>query len=181
MSNQIRSETRRERYDQKTSGARNLPLSIVTVNFDHCDNLAFTVRTAACYGVRDIFVIGSIPDRKLINPKSGSLFDYVNLRSFAQPIHFLKYAAENNFKLVSAEITDTAVSLFNYHFDLNTHNCLVLGHETTGVPVEIISNSECVYIPMPGVGFCLNTSQAGTAIMTEYVRQYIAGAVHERN
>ena len=57
---------------------------------------------------------------------------------------------------------------------MDAHTCLVLGHEKTGVPVEFIINGDSIYIPMPGIGFCLNTSQAGTAIMTEYVRQYMS-------
>lgn len=168
-----REETRRQRYDRKKKNALSLPLSIVTVNFDFNDNLAFTIRTAACYGVDNIYVIGSIPDRKYLSPRSGSLIDYVNLTSFSRPRDFVDFARENEYNIVSAELTDDSVSLFDYEFDMSKHTCLVLGHETTGVPVECILNGESIYIPMPGVGFCLNTSQTGTAIMTEYVRQYL--------
>lgn len=170
----MRTKTRKQRYNSKVDSAIKLPLSIVTVNFDFDDNLAFTIRTAACYGVQNIFVIGSIPDRKLINSKSGSLYDYVNLKSFNSPIEFLEFSRKNNFNLVSAELNENSSNLFDYKFDMKNHTCLVLGHETTGVPIELILNGDSVYIPMPGVGFCLNTSQTGTAIMTEYVRQYLS-------
>lgn len=169
----MRTETRRQRYDQKKSGAISLPLSVVTVNFDCDDNLAFTIRTAACYGVDTIYVIGSVPDRKFLDPRSGSLYDYVNIYSFSHPRDFIEFAKENKYRIVSAELTEDAISLFDYEFDMETHTCLVLGHETTGVPIECILNGDSVFIPMPGIGFCLNTSQTGTAIMTEYVRQYL--------
>lgn len=172
----MRNKTRRERYNLKKKTAVSLPLGIVTVNFDFNDNLAFTIRTAACYGAYDIHVIGSIPDRSLINPKSGSLVDYVNLHSYSNPSKFLQWSRKNNIKLISAELSDDATSLFDYDFNFCEKTCLVLGHETTGIPVEILMNSEKVYVPMPGIGFCLNTSQTGTAIMTEYVRQYFKGS-----
>jgi tRNA G18 (ribose-2'-O)-methylase SpoU len=170
----MRKETRRERYESKVKTAIDLPLSIVTVSFDFDDNLAFTIRTAACYGVRDIYVIGKIPDRSKINPKSGSLVDYVNIRSFANPRDFVSFANDNDFCLVSAELTDDSVCLFDYEFNIDRHTCIALGHETTGVPIELILNGDVVFIPMLGVGYCLNTSQTGTAVMTEYVRQYLS-------
>ena len=97
----------------------------------------------------------------------------MNLRSFSKPSDFVEFAKENKFNIVSAELNSEATSLFDYEFDMHTHTCIVLGHETAGVPVECILNGECVFVPMPGVGFCLNTSQTGTAIMTEYVRQFL--------
>lgn len=170
----MRNETRRERYDRKGRRSLQLPISFVTINFDCDDNLAFTIRTAACYGARNIYVIGSIPPRKFLNPKSGSLYDYVNLIGFSNPSSFLRYARDRDMNLISAEISDSATSLYDYQFDFNRHTGIVLGHETTGVPVDIVMNSAHVYVPMPGPGFCLNTSQTGTAFITEYSRQYFA-------
>jgi len=151
-----------------------MPLSLVAINFEVDDNLAFLVRTAACYGVSDVYVIGSIPPRKNLYPRSGSLSDEFDLRIFQNPSCFLKFAREKGMFLISAEITDSSTSLHDYRFDFSKHTALVLGNETSGVPVEILLNSETVHIPMPGLGFCLNTSQTGTAFVHEYSRQYLA-------
>ena len=59
-----------------------------------------------------------------------------------------------------------------HSFDFSRHVCLVLGHEEHGVPIEILNNSDKIYIPMPGVGFCLNTSQAGNIILYETIKRY---------
>jgi tRNA G18 (ribose-2'-O)-methylase SpoU len=173
-----RDKTRRERYDGKkiTSGCP--PLSIVTVNFEYGNNIAFTIRTAVCYGVRNLYVIGSVPDRRILNPKSGSLYDYLNITSFSTPSAFLEYCRQRDMHIVSAELTDKSVSLFDYKFDLSRNICLALGNEMTGVPVELINEGDLIYIPMIGQGYCLNTAQAGTAIMTEYVRQFLRGGNH---
>lgn len=169
----VREETRRERYDSKREQALVMPVSLVTVNFEFDDNLAFLIRTAACYGVSDVYVIGSIPPRKILHPKSGSLSDEYELRSFSRPGDFLRFAQRNDFQLISAELTNNSTSLHEYSFDFSRHTCIVLGNEMTGVPVEILYHSEVVHIPMPGVGFCLNTSQTGTAFVHECSRQFL--------
>lgn len=168
----MRDETRRERYNNKAESSIQLPVSFVTINFEISDNIAFLIRTAACYGATQVNVIGSIPPRSYLNPRSGSLYDYVTIRQFSRPSDFLRYSREMNLDLVTAEIGASAVSLYDFEFNFSKHTAIVLGHETTGIPPEITFASKQVYIPMPGVGFCLNTSQTGTAMITEYSRQY---------
>jgi tRNA G18 (ribose-2'-O)-methylase SpoU len=173
----VRTETRRNRYSRKKDGAMSLPVSFTTINFEFDDNLAFLIRTAACYGMSHINVIGSIPDRKNLNPKSGSLFDYVEIRKYLTPRDFLNRMTADGVKLISADISDNAHSLYEYDFDTESESTIILGNESTGIPVEIMINSEEVFIPMPGIGFCLNTSQSGTAFATEYSRQYFSRGV----
>jgi tRNA G18 (ribose-2'-O)-methylase SpoU len=130
-----------------------MPVSFVAVNFDFDDNIAFLLRTAACYGSYNMYIIGRVPDRTFLNPRSGSLYDYVNIRSFSTPTSFVNYCRDNNIKLVSAELADGSISLFEYKFDTTCKTAIVLGHETLGVPVELLINSDKIYIPMPGKGF----------------------------
>lgn len=153
-------------------GAQKLPVSLVAINFRCDENLAFLIRTAACFGASTLYVIGSVPSRKEMFNSSGSLVDFMDLIQFSTPRDFLDYARENKLKLVSAELTDDAVNLYEYEFGRSEHTAIILGNEATGVPVELLVNSDVVYIPMPGLGFCLNTSQTGTAMISEYARQY---------
>jgi tRNA G18 (ribose-2'-O)-methylase SpoU len=167
-----REETRLERYLKKSSSAVKLPISFVTIHF-HCDeNLAFLIRTAACFGVHSIHVIGSIPPRRDLYNPSGSLIDFVSLYQYSRPSDFLAYSRDNNLALVSAEISDDSTSLYNYKFNLNRETAIVLGNESAGIPVEVLINSDTVHIPMLGPGYCLNTSQTGTSLITEYSRQF---------
>ena len=80
------------------------------------DNLGFLIRSAACFGLKSVMVIGSVPDRKLINPTSGSLVDYVDIKQFSTPSKFLKHVRENNIELVSAEFTDNSTPLEKFKF-----------------------------------------------------------------
>jgi len=168
----MRTETRVGRILNKMSGYKPLPFSFVTINFQFEDNIAFTIRTAACFGADHIAVIGALPPRSAIHSASGSTVDFVKILQFANPSEYLQYARENNIKVVAAELCSHAKNLFQYNFDFSGHTAIVLGHETLGVPEEICLNNDCVYIPMPGFGPCLNTSQTGTAVASEYIRQY---------
>jgi len=167
-----RSKTRRERYSEKIKDAIEVPLAIATVSFSFDENLAFLIRSAACFGVRDIFVMGSLPDRSFLNPRSGSLYDYMRFKTFSNPMYFNEFCDNNSYKRVAVELTEDAESVFDYKFNFEEKIVLVLGNEETGVPAEISLKNDSIFIPMNGLGYCLNVSHAGTAVMSEYCRQF---------
>lgn len=173
-----RNNTRRERYDSKASKAISLPAAIATVSFDFDDNIAFTLRAAACLGLSELMIIGVAPSRSFLNSRSGSLYDYIKISTFTNPVEFNVYCREMEHKVVAVEMTANAVSLHNYSFSFDKKTVLVLGNETTGVPGNITETNDTVFIPMFGSGYCLNTSQAGVAAMYEYSRQFSASIKH---
>jgi len=134
--------------------------------------LGYLIRSAACFGAKFLHVIGTMPNRSSVNSLSGSLYDYVNIIQHDTPTAFLSYVRDKKIKLISAEICEGAIPIDTYKFNYNSDICLVVGNESTGVPIEILLNSEKIYIPMPGVGFCLNTSQAANIVLYEAVKQY---------
>ena len=167
-----REETRRQRYDAKKKTAKTFPVSIATVNFKHDGNIGYLIRSAACFGATAVHVIGSLPKRKVLNPLSGSLVDYIDISEHRDPAAFIEYARENNIKLISAELCKESESIETYDFDFSQPVCIVVGHEETGIPVEILNNSDKIYIPMPGVGYCLNTSQVANILLYEATTRY---------
>ena len=169
----MRDKTRRERYDEKARNARTFPISLVCINFQCDGNLGYLIRAAACFGAEHVHVIGDLPKRSELNAPSGSLYDYVKIKNHSSPHAFLNYIRDNQIRLVSAEICEGAQSLASYNFDFSSPLALVVGNEELGIPVEILKNSEKVHIPMPGVGYCLNTSQAANILIYEAVKQYM--------
>lgn len=173
----MRVETRRDRYDNKIKNgeAKSFPISLCAINFQCDENLAYLIRTAACFGSTDLHVIGSIPSYEELRRKSGTLNHYVNLHQYSTPSQFLQYARKSGMGVLSAEIEDDAKNIHSYDFvnaiNRYGHICVVVGNETTGVPQEILANSEKIFIPMPGLGFCLNTSQTANIMMYEAVKQ----------
>lgn len=168
----VRRATRRERYNQNLSTAKQFPIELCTVNFMHDGNLGYLIRAAACFGVEKIHVIGSCSSRSVLNPLSGSLYDYVQIQQYSSPREFLDMVKSTSLSLISAEISEDSISLFSYDFPTDRRICLVVGQEQYGVPVDILVNSEAkLEIPMPGVGFCLNTSQAANILLYEATKQ----------
>ena len=170
---------RRERYATKVSGAKTMPISIATINFRHEVNVAYVVRAAACFGANEVCVIGHLPKRRLINELSGSMYDYVSVRQFKSPSGFLEYARADNTILISAELPDDCAgkksrNFFDYKFDFSRKYCIIVGNESYGVPVEISAHSDLVYVPMMGVGYCLNTAQTANILLYEASKQYCA-------
>jgi len=164
--------TRKQRYERKKEDATHAPFSMCCINFMHDGNLAYLIRSAACFGVETVHVIGSVPSRSALNSLSGSLFDYVKIEQHSNPRSFLDFAKSNSIKLIAAEICEGSRALASYNFDFSINTILVVGNETSGVPVEILQNSDKIYIPMPGVGYCLNTSQAANILLYEASKQY---------
>ena len=168
----MRVETRRQRYDEKLKIAKKYPISLCAINFRVDDNLGYLVRSAACFGAERLYVIGHVPERSRIKASSGSLTDYVEIIQFSRPSEFLTHMEMEGIKVISAELVEGARPLSSYTFDFSRPVCLVVGNEQAGVSTEILMQSEVLYIPMPGVGYCLNTAQAANILLYEAVKQF---------
>jgi tRNA G18 (ribose-2'-O)-methylase SpoU len=167
-----REKTRRQRYDNKLKTAKKYPISLCAINFRVDDNLGYLVRSAACFGAERLYVVGHVPERSCIKAASGSLIDYVEIVSFTTPRDFVEYTKSEGIQIVTAELVEGARPLASYTFNFNSHITLVVGNEESGVPPEISGNSQVLYIDMPGVGYCLNTSQAANIFLYEATKQY---------
>ena len=170
-------KTRRDRYNEKIANGevKTFPFSLCAVNFQCDENIAYLIRTAACFGLQDVHVIGAMPDYEDVRRKSGTLHSFVNIHQYSNPSQFLEYARRTGMSVISVELTDNAFNLHNLNIpaliEYSGHICFVVGNETTGVPAEIVHTTTNVYIPMPGAGFCLNTSQAANIVIYEAVKQ----------
>jgi tRNA G18 (ribose-2'-O)-methylase SpoU len=171
MSNH-REQTRRQRYNNKRQVAQTFPISIATVNFMFDENLGFVVRSAACFGANTVHVIGSMPQTSILRSKSGSIDEFINIIQHNNPTDFLDWCRANNTQIVSAEINEGAIEINDYQPNFSSPICIVVGHEETGVPAEISASGDNVFIEMPGVGFCLNTSQTANIMLYDFVNKF---------
>lgn len=168
-------KTRRERHHDKQKVAEKFPISIATVNLKHEVNLAYVIRAAVCFGAEEVCVIGGYPSRRLMNELSGSLFDYIKVRAFPNPNALISYTEREDIALVSIELPPDEFKshpITEYKFDFSKRICLVTGHETFGVPADILFKSEIIHIEMPGAGFCLNTATTAAIALYEATKQF---------
>ncbi len=175
FSPQLLRKTRAERHIDKAPTAQTIPVSVATVNF-RCDgNIGFIIRAMACFGSMDLHIIGAAPNYRDMVSLSGGLNRLINITQHKNPSALVEYTRAEQIPLVSVELDDRAIPLSELKVEKGKRLMLVLGHETTGVPEEILHASDMiVYIPMPGVGFCLNTSQAGNIVLYELAKQLLA-------
>jgi tRNA G18 (ribose-2'-O)-methylase SpoU len=167
----LREETRLERYKRKLKGAQKLPFYLVTSSFGNDDNVGLIIRAGACFGAKSIWVIGKLPKRRFLRAKSGSMLDFIDIKTFSGPTEFLQHCRESDVQIYSAEIAEDSESILRHTWKYNFHSAIVIGNEHLGVPTEILHHSKKIYVPMPGFGYCLNTSQAGTVLAYDYFRQ----------
>lgn len=170
----MRNETRRQRYKMKQQESKNFPVEVACINFKHEPNIGYVIRAAACFGASRVNLIGSGPESKELRELSGTTSDFIQVNNFSNPHEFLTYCRSNNIQIVSAELTDNARSIYDYRYPTDCKVCIVVGNEQTGVPADILQHSEIVQIPMPGVGYCLNTAQACNIMLFEYTKQMAA-------
>lgn len=171
-------KTRYQKAVEKNKVAEVRPVSLGCVHLHSDGNLGFMVRAAACFGAKEVLVIGSIPEERILRQFSCSMNFFINIKSFPNSREFLRYTRKNNIHIVSLEICERSKNILDYKFPMNKEVCILTGNESTGVPNEIIMKSDCISIPNPGPAPCMNTSQAANVALFEYTRQR---SVFERN
>ncbi len=109
-------KTRRDRYNAKLASGKvkTFPFSICAVNFQCDENIAYLIRTAACFGLQDVHVIGSMPDYEDVRRKSGTLHDFVNIHQYSNPSQFLDYARRTKISFICFHLGSNA----SFFFDL---------------------------------------------------------------
>jgi tRNA G18 (ribose-2'-O)-methylase SpoU len=169
-----RTETRQERYSAKQAAAKEFPVSVAATNFSYDGNVAYLMRALACFGGKNIHIIGNIPKERELKRLSGGHSSLVKIINHKRPEDFIVWAKNNNVYVMVAELTDGAINIHDAHIPLNKEVIFVVGNEMDGVPVEIsLTADKSVYIPMPGKGFCLNTSQTANVLLYEYSRRVL--------
>jgi tRNA(Leu) C34 or U34 (ribose-2'-O)-methylase TrmL len=131
------------------------------------------MRAAACYGASSVHCIGYVAPETELKKFSGSMNKLVPLFQHRNCHEFLEWKREHDptGHLVTAELRDGSVDINRFRYPKD-HTYIVVGNEMAGVPEELIINSSAlVHIPMPGPGFCLNTSQTANVMAYEYIRQ----------
>lgn len=165
----MRSKTRAERYAKKTLSAKVYNLHFVATYFMDVGNMAFLSRALACFGGKTMHVIGKQPSRSELKRLSGGNSELVNWSFYSNPDEYLSVNLNNNYKLVCAELCESAHSIHTHKWDYVSETHIAVGNEMDGIPHELLKYGEKVFIPMVGRGFCLNTGQTGNILAYDYV------------
>lgn len=106
--------------------------------------------------------------RRAVRVSMGATFDLKisNTDDLAFSLNQLKY---NGYKIISAEITDNAQSVFNFHF--SEKFVLIFGNEAQGINSEILSISDYVIkIPISNKIESINVASSSAVILSNVVK-----------
>lgn len=134
-------------------------------------NLARIVRTAGCCGVRRVIACGRAKIDPRVARDGAETVEVERRRSLGPALETLR---AGGLQLVGVEQATHSESLFDFTFERRT--ALVLGHERTGIPPEILRMLDrVVEIPVYGLPYSYNVATAATMVLYEYCRQFPDG------
>lgn len=124
-------------------------------------NVGSFFRTSDAFGVKKIYLTGytAVPPRREISKTAIGAEEWIEWEYQEDPQDVIKELKNDGWTIVALELTDSAQSINEYIPSDKT--CLVLGHEVTGVPANILEACDAtVMIPMMGKKESLNVSVA---------------------
>jgi tRNA G18 (ribose-2'-O)-methylase SpoU len=133
-------------------------------------NVGSFFRTCDAMKVERIYLTGytGVPPRKEISKVAIGAEDFVKWEQSVDPIPVLKELKKKGWSLVALEITKDAIDICEY--EPADKVCLIVGHELTGVPEDILLLcDDVVMIPMLGKKESLNVAVA-SGIALHYLR-----------
>ena len=124
-------------------------------------NVGSFFRTCDALAVEKIYLTGYTghPPRKEIAKVALGADDTIPFESAPEPLPILESLKSDGWEIVSLELGDKSINLKD--FQPTEKTCLVLGHELSGVPEDILAISDrAVQIPMLGEKESLNVAVA---------------------
>ncbi|NOS68038.1 MAG: RNA methyltransferase [Candidatus Peribacteraceae bacterium] len=136
-------------------------LCLVAHNVRSLWNVGSFFRTGDAFGVEKIYLTGYTgqPPRKEITKTALGAEEFVLWEHAQDPLEIVKKLKKDGWSIIPLELTDNAVDLKD--FTPSEKICLIVGHELSGVPQEILDISDSVIkIPMLGKKESLNVAVA---------------------
>ncbi|MCF7844745.1 MAG: RNA methyltransferase [Kiritimatiellales bacterium] len=134
-------------------------------------NVGSLFRTCDAFGVSKLLLTGytALPPRREISKTALGAEETIEWEHHKEPLELIQQLKNDGYKIVSLELTDDAQDLSKY--DAPKKLCLIVGHEVTGVPKELLEVSDDkVQIPMQGQKESLNVSVATGVALFQMTR-----------
>jgi tRNA (guanosine-2'-O-)-methyltransferase len=135
-------------------------------------NLGSIVRTAAAFGVEQVWLCGDTADPMHPSARKTALGTgrHVRFEQVAGPAAAAATVRSAGLRLVAIELADGAVPL--HEADLAGDVCLALGHEDRGCSPSLLAAADQVaYIPQVGRVGSLNVAAAAAIVLAEARRR----------
>jgi len=134
-------------------------------------NVGSFFRTADAFGVEKIYLTGytGLPPRREISKTALGADEWIPWEHRDDPMEVIEELKKDGWKIVALELTNKATNLSDYKTPEKI--CLIVGHEVTGVPQELLSLADHhLQIPMEGQKESLNVSVAAGIALHHLIR-----------
>jgi 23S rRNA (guanosine2251-2'-O)-methyltransferase len=136
-------------------------ITLVAHNIRSLWNVGSFFRSSDAFAVEKIWLTGytGLPPRKEITKTAIGSEEWVPWEHAENPVAILRKLKDEGWRILALEVAPGAVELYSYVPSGKT--CVLLGHELTGVPEELLDLADdLVKIPMLGRKESLNVSVA---------------------
>ncbi|GAA4281801.1 TrmH family RNA methyltransferase [Gaetbulibacter aestuarii] len=152
---------------------RRFPIVLVCDNVNNAPNIGSLFRTADAFGIEKLILCGEhIHLGRKIKKTSRATEKTVSFEMEKDINSVLLQLKNENYKLVSLEITENSSPIRKYKFAGEKPIALIVGAENEGISEEVLKLSDTVlHIDMFGLNSSMNVVQASTIALYEITSQ----------
>ncbi len=149
-----------------------LPLILVLDNLRSSFNVGSIIRSAECFGVREIFFCGYTPDNKTVSQTAMGTRELMQAQHFPDTKSAILKLRADDHNIYALETATGSDSLYDYKF--NFPAALIAGNEALGISPEILAMVDAILeIPLTGWKNSLNVASATAIALSEFYRRKI--------
>lgn len=162
---------------QKTDGLHNerkvLPLTLILHNLRSSFNVGSIIRTAECFGVKELIFTGytPLPDHPKVRDTSMQTSDVIKWTHFQSILSVISDFKKAGIKVFALETAEPSIPLCNLTEDLPF--AVIVGNEALGIEASILQLCDgIIQIPLAGWKNSLNVGVATALCCYEIFRSY---------
>ncbi|KAF2328600.1 TrmH family RNA methyltransferase [Flavobacterium daemonense] len=157
-------------HEENQFERKTFPITLVCDHIYFQQNIGSLFRISEAFGVENIIFLGKdipLTPRK-INKTSRSTHLHVPYRVIEETSDLITHLLENNFEIISLEITNNSKPLKEVVIPDNQKIALIIGNEINGISDELLKIShQIVHINMFGKNSSMNVVQAASIALYE--------------
>lgn len=158
-------------HEENQFERKTFPITLVCDHIYFQQNIGSLFRIGEALGIESIIFLGKdipLTPRK-INKTSRSTHLHVPHTIIEETSELITFLKENNFEIISLEITSTSKPLKEVQIPENQKIALIIGNEINGISDELLKIShQIVHINMFGKNSSMNVVQAASIALYEF-------------
>lgn len=151
------------------------PIILVCDGVTNAPNIGSLFRIADAFGIEKLILCGeNISIGRKITKTSRATEKVVNFEIIESVSEVVNHLKNNNYQIISLEITNTSTPIHTFKFSTEKPIALVIGDENFGVSEAILNSSNhIIHIEMFGQNSSMNVVQATNIALYEMTRQLL--------